>query len=309
MPSAGQVVVVGSVNLDHMVVADRFPAPGQTLLGSSTTSTIGGKGANQAVAAALAGARTAMVATVGDDPSGHRARTELARRGVDITSVAVNEATTGTAWITVAGGDNTIIVVPGANHQWPSEHESAIANLVRGAAVVLCQLEIPQRLVERAALATSGRFVLNAAPSAVVSDDLLGRCDPLVVNELELADLSGRTVDADVATSVHEAQTALLDRGARSVVTTLGPRGAVWATPQEHGRVPAPQDVEVVDTTGAGDAFCGVLASRLAVGDVLEDAVRWGVTAGSISVGKRTAQDSYPSLSQLTTAMHRRRQQ
>lgn len=307
-PRDDQVVVVGSVNLDHVVVTDRFPTPGQTLLGSSTSSAIGGKGANQAVAAALAGARTAMVATVGDDAPGHDAREELARRGVDVASIAVSQAPTGTAWITVAAGDNTIIVVPGANHEWPVEHEQAIEGLVHDAAVVLCQLEIPLRLVERVAAATGGLFVLNAAPSAVVPDALLARCDALVVNESELTDLSGRAVDADVPGSVDEAHAALLDRGARSVVTTLGARGAAWATPHGRGRVPAPSGVDVVDSTGAGDAFCGVFASRLAVGDSLEVAVRWGVLAGSISVGKRTAQDSYASFEQLTTAIDQNRE-
>lgn len=297
------VVVVGSVNLDQVVVTDQFPAPGQTLRGSSISSTIGGKGANQAVAATLAGAHTAMMATVGHDASGHRARTELARRGVDVTSIAVtDDAPTGTAWITVAGSDNTIIVVPGANHEWSAEHERTVAKIVSEAAVVLCQLEIPLHLVERAAHAAGGLFVLNAAPSAQLPDSLLRLCDVLVVNENELADLSGQPLDAEKPSSVDWAHTALLDRGAKGVVTTLGPKGAVWATATDHGSAPAPALVNVVDTTGAGDAFCGVLASRLAVGENLPDAVQWGVIAGSISVQSPTAQDSYANLETLTAA-------
>lgn len=302
-PRNNKVVVVGSVNLDQVVVTDRFPAPGQTLLGSSLTSTIGGKGANQAVAAALAGAHTAMMGTVGRDGPGNRARTELARHGVDVTSIAVTaDAPTGTAWITVAGSDNTIIVVPGANHEWSAEHEKTVDKIVSEAAVVLCQLEIPLRLVERAAHAASGLFVLNAAPSAQLPDSLIGLCDVLVVNETELADLSGQPVDAEEPHSVDRAQAALLNRGAKSVVTTLGPKGATWATATTHGSAPAPALVNVVDTTGAGDAFCGVLASRLAAGDNLADAVQWGVIAGSLSVQSPTAQDSYPNLETLAAA-------
>ncbi len=302
-PPRNKVVIVGSVNLDQVVVTDQFPTPGQTLLGSSVTSTIGGKGANQAVAAALAGAHTSMVATVGHDEPGNRARMELARHGVDVTSIAVTtDAPTGTAWITVAGSDNTIIVVPGANHEWSAEHAGTVDKIASEAAVVLCQLEIRLRLVERAAHATKGLFVLNAAPSAQLPDSLLGLCDVLVINETELADLSGLPLDAGVPHSVDRAQAALLDRGAKSVVTTLGPKGAVWATATNQGSAPAPALVNVVDTTGAGDAFCGVLVSRLAAGDDLANAVRWGVIAGSISVQSPTAQDSYANLETLAMA-------
>ncbi|HYY93492.1 MAG TPA: PfkB family carbohydrate kinase, partial [Pyrinomonadaceae bacterium] len=112
--------MIGSINIDHVVVADAFPAPGETILGSSARVTLGGKGSNQAVAAALAGARTVMIGHVGDDPEGGRAREGLGAKGVDVSLVtAVADAATGTAWITVAAGDNTIIVVPGANHRWP----------------------------------------------------------------------------------------------------------------------------------------------------------------------------------------------
>lgn len=301
-----QVVVIGSVNFDQVVVTSHFPAPGQTLLGSSTTSAIGGKGANQAVAAALAGAPTVMMATVGNDVMGRRARDELAGRGVDVTSIAItDEAPTGTAWITVAGEDNTIVVVPGANYAWPTAQENSIGQTVCDAAVVLCQLEIPLQLVQRAAHATSGLFVLNAAPSAQLPDSLLRLCDVLVMNESELADVSGQALDTSELDSVNRCQDILLDRGVKSVVTTLGPQGAMWATVQDRGQVSAPALAKVVDTTGAGDAFCGVLASRLATGHPLDDAVRWGVIAGTISVGRPTAQDSYATREELAAAFTR----
>lgn len=288
------VLVLGSINLDQIVVTDHFPTPGQTLLGLSTSSTIGGKGANQAVAAALAGSRTAIMAAVGDDSPGHQARAELAARGVDVCSVfATDRAPTGTAWITVAGADNTIIVVPGANHAWPPPHIEAIRDQVADTPVVLCQLEIPLALVESAAAATHGMFVLNAAPAAPLTEELIARCTVLVVNETELAGIAGRPVDSRSLPDVQRAHGLLLERGATSIVTTLGPAGAVWATTSEHGHVAALRVADVVDTTGAGDAFCGVLASRLAAGDRLSEAVRWGVAAGSLSVRRATAQDSY----------------
>ncbi|WP_051581655.1 ribokinase [Pseudonocardia acaciae] len=290
------VLVVGSANIDHVVEADAFPAAGETILGSSARIGLGGKGSNQAVAAALAGARVAMIARVGADAEGDRVREGLAARGVDVSGVATVEgAVTGTAWITVAAGDNTIIVVAGANHEWPPSGDPLGGTK---AAVVLAQLEVPLDVVVRTAThAGDAMFVLNAAPAAELPDRLLARCDVLVVNEHEQAVVAGLPADTPVA----RAHAELRRRGARAVVTTLGAAGAVVTDADgvvsELPSVPA----TVVDTTGAGDAFVGALAARLALGDPLAEAARWGTVAGSLAVRAPGAQESYPDPATLRT--------
>jgi ribokinase len=283
------VVVIGSVNIDHVVVADVFPAPGETVTGRSAEVAVGGKGANQAVAAALAGARTAMIARIGDDPEGETARSRIAGHGVDVAPVhRVAGVGTGTAWITVAAADNAIVVIPGANHRWAVE-DDLLTGESAAAAVVVAQLEIPLDVVTRAAGHSRGRFLLNAAPAAELPDELLARGDVLVVNEHEQNLVAGLPDGAAVA----EAHLRLRSRGARAVVTTLGAGGSVVTdadgiTTRVTG-IPA----EVVDTTGAGDAFVGVLAARLATGDGLARAVRWATAAGSLAVRSAGAQQSY----------------
>jgi ribokinase len=291
------VVVVGSINVDHIVTAPSFPRPGETIFGTAVTSSVGGKGANQAVAAALAGATVEMVASTGDDANGAAARERLLGRGVRTTHVAVVEGEpTGTAWITVAEEDNTIIVIPGANARWSGRPLPAA---VRTAAVVLSQLEIPIDVVRAAAEQAQGSFVLNAAPAMALPDDLLARCDVLVVNEHELAVVADvdRVDDTHAITQAHE---GLRDRGVGAVVTTRGPAGVVVTDKDGVTTVLDTVRSNVVDTTGAGDAFVGVLTARLADGEPLVQACRWGVVAGALAVRGIGAQDSYPDLPTLT---------
>ncbi|WP_163507333.1 ribokinase [Fodinicola acaciae] len=277
-----QVVVIGSVNVDHAVRADFFPAPGETIAGREVRTGLGGKGANQAVAARLAGAAVRMVGRVGADSDGEKAKQRLADRGVDVAGVGtVTDVPTGSAWITVTPDDNSIIVVPGANAHW-DDGQSLSSD-----GVTLCQLEIPLAVVERAASECTGTFVLNAAPAQPLPDSLLAQCDVLVVNEHELG-VVGPGFD------VRAAHAALLDRGVGAVITTIGAAGAVLTDAGETLELPAiPADV--VDTTGAGDAFVGVLAARLTAGDSLREAVRWGMAAGSLAVRRAGAQESFPT--------------
>ncbi|MEV3971429.1 ribokinase [Streptomyces sp. NPDC050698] len=299
------VVVIGSVNIDHVVVSDAFPSPGETILGRSTQVTLGGKGANQAVASSAAGARTAMIARVGADPQAALARAGLLDRDVDVRGVVpVPDAETGTAWITVAAGDNTIIVIPGANHRWPSQGDP-LEGAGADADVVLAQLEIPLDVVERAAAACTGRFLLNAAPAVGLPDQLISRCDVLIVNEHEQAVVSGLPVPDRAAdpSAVREAHAALRARGAKAVITTLGGAGAIITdadgTTTAIPAIPAP----VQDTTGAGDAFVGVLAARLAAGDSLLEAARLGTAAGSLAVRAAGAQQYRADLAALRATL------
>lgn len=290
----GDVTVVGSINIDHTVVTPAFPAPGETILGESVSTSVGGKGANQAVAAALSGARVTMVGAVGTDADGDRALEALREAGVDTGDVRRSAASpTGTAWITVACGENQIVVVPGANG------DLAAGLSLPSSSVTLCQLEIPVSVVEDVS-SRSGTFVLNAAPAAPLGSQLLARCDVLVVNEHELAAIADTGVDT--VGSVVAAAGRLLQSGVGAVITTLGSKGAVLCA-QGGAYVVAAPAVDVVDSTGAGDAFCGVLAARLAVGDGLDEAVRWAVAAGSYAVRSPSAQPSYPSAAALREAV------
>ena len=195
----GSVAVVGSLNIDHVVVADSFPARGETIMGRGTRTSVGGKGANQAVAAALAGARVSMIGRVGSDADGTLALDALRSHGVDVGGVAVVDGVaTGTAWITVADADNTIIVIPGANHSWSGgTGPGAGFDVVASADVVIAQLEVPLEVVHRAATECGGLFLLNVSPAADVADELIARCDVVIVNEHELA-VAART-EAGVA--------------------------------------------------------------------------------------------------------------
>ncbi len=279
------VVVVGSANVDLVLPVQRIPRPGETVLASGLTRGAGGKGANQAVAAARAGASTAFVVSLGDDDGGALLRHELGRAGVDLSLARSIPVPTGTAIITVdASGENAITVAPSANAELELDDASTAA--VASAAVVLAQLEIPFETVTAAARAA--RFmILNAAPAATLDDELLGQVGLLVVNEHEAGIVSG--VDGDPGTT----GAALLDR-VPAVVVTLGGDGAlVLRRDAEPVTVPG-FSVDVVDTTAAGDTFCGVLAATLATGADLPAAVRRANAAAALSVQAHGAIDSVP---------------
>ncbi|TDB84673.1 ribokinase [Actinomadura sp. 7K534] len=293
-----EVVVVGSVNADLVVGVERRPAPGETVLGSDLATLPGGKGANQAVAAARLGGRVGIVGRIGDDGHGELLRGALAADGVDLAHLTVTEgAPSGVALITIGpDGDNSIIVSPGANARLAPEDIAAAGDMIGRASVVSFQLEVPLPAVEaaaRAAAEAGARVVLNLSPPAPVPDELLGRCDPLVVNEHEAAYLLGGARE-----SAAETAAALVRSGARSVVVTLGAEGVVVADGEGTAAVPSPK-AEAVDTTGAGDAFTAALCLRLARGDSLRDAARYATRAGAAAVRKKGAQSSYPTPDEL----------
>ena len=289
-PATGRVVVVGSANVDLVVPVPRHPAGGETVLGGSLARHPGGKGANQAVAAARAGgADTSFIGALGSDESGDLLRESLESAGVDTALVTRVPEPTGTALITVsADGENAIVVAPGANSRvevGPGQSER-----IAQADVVLAQLEIPLEAVTAAAAARreGARFVLNAAPSRELPDHLWSEIDVLVVNEHEASDLACDDAEPD------ELARALASRGP-SVVITLGGEGSVVV---EGGRDPVHVSafpVDAVDTTGAGDTFCGVLAAALASGSALVDAVRVAAAAGALATTAAGAQASVPS--------------
>lgn len=300
------LLVVGSANADLVVGVDRRPGAGETVLGSDLAVHPGGKGANQAVAAGRLGARTALLARVGDDGHGRLLLDSQREAGVDTTGVLVGGAPTGVALITVdPSGDNSIVVSPGANSRLTPEDVRGAGSLLAAARVLSLQLEIPlETVAEVVRTADAGfgdrpgpRVVLNPSPPAPLPADVLAACDPLVVNEHEARyllsdDPAGDTTDPEAWAA------ALLARGPRSVVVTLGGEGALVAQRDRTVRVPS-LPVEAVDTTGAGDAFTGALAWRLGVGDDLETAVRYAVRVGAAAVTRAGAQVSFPTADEV----------
>ena len=291
------VVVLGSANHDLTVVADRHPRPGETILGKAHHSGPGGKGANQAVAAARLGSRVALIGRVGADSFGRDMLDVLANEGVDISAVVVDEdAATGLAVITVeTGGENSIIVVPGANGRIARDQITEHRRRFEEASVVLAQLEVPMEAVEAAAAITRGRFCLNPAPARDLSDDLLADVDVLIPNRGELARLAGEDECDDVDEMIELVREI---KGPQAVVVTLGSEGALVVEDGYPTHLPAPE-VKTVDTTGAGDAFCGAVAHALAEGRPLVEAARMGVAAGAIATTRTGAQSALPTLSEL----------
>ncbi len=270
----GRVLVLGSLNVDLVTRVSRHPRPGETILGEGLERLAGGKGANQAVAAALAGADVALVGCVGDDDDGRAYRERLARLGVDVTELrTTRRGATGQAWIAVDDeGENTIVVVPGANGHLGEADLLPLRELVAGD-VLLVQLEVPLDVVAgavRVAHERGARVVVNVAPYAALPPDVLGLADPVVANESEALLLA----DADAVPG--------------SVLVTFGGHGAAWDGDQRPGTEVSAE--EVVDTTGAGDAFCGALAAALAAGADREGALTAALAAGADAVRRVGAQ-------------------
>jgi ribokinase len=296
----GGILVVGSVNADLVVTVERRPGAGETVLGADLAMFPGGKGANQAVAAARLGARVAFVGRVGTDSFGQFLREGLEREGVDTRHLQAVPGPSGVALITVdPAGDNSIIVSPGANARLDAAGVAAALAGPGGTAVISAQLEVPLAAVTEAArlaAAAGARFILNLSPPRQVPAGLLAAADPLVVNEHEAAFLLGGDQAPPPAAPLQAA--ALLALGPKSVVITLGGAGAYAAGAGGGALVPSPA-VTVADTTGAGDAFTGALAWRLARGDGLTAAAAFAARVGAAAVTARGAQASYPTLGQV----------
>jgi len=302
---AGRVVVVGSANVDLVVDVPRHPGGGETILGGELRRNPGGKGANQAVGAARAGgADTTFVGALGHDDAADLLLASLDRGGVRTDLVVRVDVPTGTALITVSpDGENAIVVAPGANSHVTVG--TAQAERIGAADVVLAQLEIPLDVVRAAAAARrpGALLVLNAAPSRELPDDVWDAIDVLVVNEHEAADLAGATTAVDPS-----ALAGLLLERVPAVVVTLGGAGSLVGERLPGGNlltdVPA-TPVEAVDTTGAGDTFCGVLAAALARGADLPDAARLAAAAGALAVTRPGAQDAVPDAADVVALAER----
>lgn len=291
-----RIVVVGSLNMDLVVRTPRIPSPGETIIGRELHTVPGGKGANQAVAAARLGAQVAMVGRVGQDAFGGPLLANLAANGVDHAWVQEDpDAATGVALIEVDdAGRNSIVVVSGANMRLTPADVDAAQPAMAGAQALLLQLESPLETVTHAAQLARRlgvRVILNPAPARPLPPELLAAVDVLAPNESETALLTGRAVDT--LADAEAAAQALLDQGVPTVVLTLGERGSLLARRDGMQHFPA-FPVTPVDTTAAGDAFVGGLAVALAEGQPLAEAMRWGNAAGALATTRLGAQPSLP---------------
>ncbi len=324
-PAGPRIVVVGSANIDLVATAPRLPAPGETVLGHQFTQVPGGKGANQAIAATRAGGRTTLLAALGSDGFGVTVRARLSASGVDTSALRVAYGASGVAVIVVDdAGENSIVVVPGANATLVGFTEAELA-VVTGADVLVCQLEVPLetvRVAVAAARAAGVPVILNAAPARSLPADLLAAVDLLVVNELEAAALaglprpgpaapSGPAATSNLAAAAGPAVTsgpavetgpgpvpaalAVLCGQTARVVVTQGPAGCWYGEP---GAVPVHVSAPVVaavDTTGAGDAFVAALAVAWGEHRPVLDAIRWASAAGAGAATRLGASTGLPS--------------
>lgn len=292
-----RIVVVGSSNTDMVVKAERIPVPGETVTGGQFVMAAGGKGANQAVAAARLGAEVTFVAKLGEDMFGDQAVDNYRKEGI-LTNLILRDpaSSTGVALIMVDDqGENLIAVASGANHFLSPQDVERAADRIRGADMVMLQLETPMETVEfTAGLADEAGVpvVLDPAPAAPLGDSLLEQVTYLTPNETEAERLTGVKVEDEA--SAEAAAVNLLQRGAGNVIVTLGAKGALVATPDRVALVPS-YEVEPRDSTAAGDAFNGGLASALAKGLPLEEAVREASLVGALSVTRLGAQPSLPT--------------
>jgi ribokinase len=298
-----RIVVVGSANIDITVYAPRLPNKGETIVGDSYTIGPGGKGANQAVAAARLGGNVSLVARIGKDNYGDTLIASLQKAAVDISHVVRDEKSlTGVAQITVASesGENTIVVAQGSNKNFSPSDILAAEDLIASAQTLICSLEIPFKTVETALMLAHRydvRSIVNPAPAQRIPSAVLKQISVLTPNQHEVAVVAG---DLD-CNPIVAAQT-LLQEGAETVIVTMGAEGAVFFTAGEPGTpvaVPSFPVKNVVDTTGAGDCYSGALAVALTEGRTIAEAMAFAAHAAAISVTRKGAISSMPNRAEL----------
>ncbi|AMG99917.1 Ribokinase [Serratia liquefaciens] len=294
--ATGKLVVLGSINADHILNIEQFPRPGETVIGKQYKVAFGGKGANQAVAAGRSGADIAFIACVGADDIGERVRQQLASDRIDTQPIeAIADSTTGVALIFVnAEGENVIGIDAGANAAVTPDYLARYQQKVIDADALLMQLESPlETVIAAASLAKQHQtqVILNPAPARELPDDLLATIDMITPNETEAQRLTGIAVNDD--NDAARAAQALHDKGIATVIITLGSRG-VWLSENGNGKLVPGFKVKAVDTIAAGDTFNGALVTALLEGKTMADAVRFAHAAAAIAVTRPGAQPSVP---------------
>ncbi|MCW5704882.1 MAG: ribokinase [Bradyrhizobium sp.] len=302
----GRVFVAGSINMDVVVTAERHPKVGETVAGKEVLYFPGGKGANQAVSAAKQGVLTTLIGRLGEDTFGRELRTFLAAQSIDLGLVKDTAGVhTGTAVITVANSDNTIVVVPGANGVVDAA-DVAAASLAKDD-VAVSQFEIPLPAISaffRRARASGATTILNPAPARAVGEELLALVDILVLNETELSLLTGAELGENDELMYFIEAARPLRSNDRSICITLGRRGVLALVGGEAMLIPA-RKVKAIDTTGAGDCFVGALAAGLAQGTPIREALTYANAAASICVQRMGAAPSMPTAAEVTEVLSR----
>lgn len=294
---SARIAVVGSLNMDLVTRAQTIPIPGETVIGGDLETVPGGKGANQAVAAARSGAQVSMVGHVGTDVFADRLKENLAADGIEQEFVTAVSGASGVALIVVdAAGQNSIVVAPGANAALTPADVNAAAAAIQSANVLLLQLETPLDAVQRAAQIAHDAgvtVILNPAPAQPLPADLLALVDILIPNESETATLTNMPTTTE--RNLEAAAAHLRKQGIGTVILTLGKKGSLLTLEDETMHIPAFQVAQVVDTTAAGDAFVGGFATAVAEGKSLHEAIVIGNATGALAVTRAGAQPSLPT--------------
>ncbi len=296
MAKAPVIAVVGSASMDLTCYADVLPQAGQTLYGNLFTTGFGGKGANQAVMAALAGANVYMVGSVGNDLFGKSLQENFRNQNINSEFVKVSELPTGVAHIWVdAQGQNRILIVPGANHGFDENHAASAITSISDLSIVIGQCEIPQSVTIAAFTVAKKRgaiTILNPAPYQELSDDLLAVTDWLIPNEIEFEEFVGEAPTSE---------TLARFRTGKNSIVTLGDKGAVLISPDGTLTSIATTSVQAIDSTGAGDCFIGSFSYSLASGSDAKSAAEFACRIAAVSVTRKGAQSSYPTTAEIST--------
>ncbi|HEU5293122.1 MAG TPA: ribokinase [Cyclobacteriaceae bacterium] len=297
-----KILVIGSTNIDLITKVERFPVAGETITGKLFMQAMGGKGANQALAAHRLGGEVRFVTCLGADPNGANALDYYTSEGLDISkALRVDHDPTGTAVILVNDeGENIIVITPGANDKLSPKYISKLESEIAGSSMVMLQMEIPMETVVKTcelAKANNVPVLLNVAPARAIDDDLIRKIEILVVNETEIEAICGKQIANDGEDALID---TLLSKGTKTVILTLGKKGCIIKTKAFRHHIPA-FDVNPVDTTAAGDTFCGALVARLSNGESIVDAVRFATAAAAICVTRIGAQPSIPKEDEVQT--------
>lgn len=295
----GKIVVVGSINMDYTAMLAELPRPGETLLAKDFKMSGGGKGANQAMAAAIFSDQVTMIGMLGNDPAGHALYKKMQLKGIDVSCIEFTETPTGNALINVAEqGKNTIVVFPGANHQLTPAHVAKYKDVIEAADMVMMQLEIPMetvRFVTDMAYAANVPVFLNPAPAQALDADLLSKVTYITPNETELLRITQSFDSTRGAVS-------LMNLGVKNVIITLGSNGCYVKNAKEEGRI-GTFKVDAIDTTAAGDSFSGALAAQLANGVPLKEALVFANATGALTTTKIGAQEALPTKEEVIELM------
>ena len=296
----GKILIIGSSNTDLITTMKRFPAPGETIEGSGFFTAMGGKGANQAIAALRSGGDASFITSLGTDVNGQTALEYYKQQGLDVSmSLIVDGVPSGTAVIWVnETGENSIVITPGANNKLSPEYIQGLEKAIQEAGLLVMQMEIPYETVSavcKMAQKYGRKVMLNVAPARKIDEALLQAVEILVVNETEAETITGRKLEED---NVEEMVDLLLSMGPKVVLLTLGDKGCFLKTGNEKYSVPAFK-VSPVDTTAAGDTFCGAVAAEYMSGKNWDEILRFATAAAAISVTRMGAQPSIPMQSEV----------